>query len=70
MNIKTTTSHEIKFTVEAFWDEEGGMGTDQFGGEVDALAEAVKLLELAKVSGKLSKGLEWVIVGYVKTNVS
>lgn len=70
MNLKTTTSHTVIFTVESFWSEEGGMGHDTFGKAVDALPEALHLLELARASDQLAKGLDWVIVGNVKTVVS
>jgi hypothetical protein len=65
MKIQVTTSHTITFTVEAFWNEEGGMGQDQFGGEVKELAEAIRLLEMAKAHNAEP---DWVIVARVKTN--
>jgi len=67
MKITTTTDHDIRFTVEAFWGEEGGMGTDSFGSESLTLAEAVHTLELARAR---DAKVDWVIVGKVKTTVS
>ena len=64
MKITTSTSHNIIFTVEAFWDEEGGMGQDQYGDEVQELPEAIKLLELARVAKPKEK---WLIVCHVET---
>lgn len=64
MNLKTTTSHAITFTVEAFWDEEGGMGQDQYGEGVQELAQAVRLLELARIAQPKEP---WRIVADVKT---
>jgi hypothetical protein len=67
MNIKTTTSHTISFTVEAFWSEEGGMGQDQYGEPVQELPQALRLLELAQVAQSKTN---WVIVASVKTQVT
>lgn len=67
MKLQTTTSHTISFTVEAFWNEEGGMGQDQYGEAVDTLQQAVRLLELARVKDPKTN---WVIVCDVKTTVS
>jgi hypothetical protein len=67
MNIKIVTEHTVSFTVEAFWNEEGGMGQDSFGGVVKELPEAVHLLELAR---KHSPKTNWVIVGQVKTSIT
>ena len=67
MNIKTTTSHTIAFTVEAFWSEDGGMGQDQYGEAVQELSEAIRLLELARVA---TPDYDWKIVGEVKTTVA
>jgi hypothetical protein len=67
MQITTTTNHAIAFTIEAFWDEEGGMGRSQFGDSTQTLEEAVHLLEVARTQKKtlLPDGAEWVIVGNV-----
>ena len=64
MILKSTTSHTITFTVEAFWSEEGGMGSDSFGGECSDLVQAVHQLELARAHNAKT---DWVIVGKVKT---
>lgn len=66
MKISATTKHDISFTVEAFWNEEGGMGQDQFGDVVPELVAAVRLLELARVAHPKTN---WVIVGTVATTV-
>lgn len=67
MNIKTTTSHAITLTVEAFWSEEGGMGQDQYGEAVQELPQAIRLLELARVA---QPETDWKIVGDVKTTTA
>ncbi len=59
MKIQTTTTHEVTFTIESFWHEEGGMGHDQSGGDYNDLPQALRALEL--VHGQ-SKHPEWVIV--------
>jgi len=68
MNLTTKTSHVITFTVEAFWNEEGGMGSDTFGEPTGELPVAVRTLELARISGGIPKGVEWVIVADVKSS--
>lgn len=67
MKITTSTTHEIKFSVEAFWSEEGGMGQDSFGTESQTIADALHTLELARAHDP--KQL-WVIVGKVKTTTT
>ena len=62
MKITKKAIYEVSFTIEAFWDEEGGMGTDCFGPTVYTLEEAIHTLELAMASSKD----DWVIVGKVK----
>lgn len=64
MEIKTTTTHKIKFRIRAFWSEEGGMGEDSFGKEVNELPEALRLLELANAS---RPDENWMIVCDVDT---
>lgn len=66
MIIKTTISHSVSFTVQAFWHEEGGMGQDQYGEAVTELPQAIRLLELARVAQPKTN---WVIVADVKTVV-
>lgn len=67
MKIKTTTTHTVKFTVEYFEPNEGGMDSDQFGKEHDAIEEAIVTLELAKIAHPQT---DWVIVGRVKREVT
>lgn len=64
MDIKTTTTYNITFSVRAFWNEEGGMGEDWFGKPVSELPEAIHLLELARVS---QPNEDWIIACDVKT---
>lgn len=66
MNISITTSHTVVFTVQAFWDEEGGMGQDQYGKGVSELADAIRMVDLARIADPKR---EWVIVGTVTTSV-
>ena len=81
MKLTTTTEHNIKFTVESFWDEEGGMGHDQFGESVETLADAVALLDIARgggtkvgrtdyIAARNEPPMDWVIVARVETKVS
>jgi hypothetical protein len=66
MKITTTTSHDISFSVEAFWHEERGMGNHRFGGFVKELPDALRLLELAKATTH-EEFKKWVIVGTVES---
>lgn len=67
MTIKTTTSHTLTFAVEAFWSEEGGMGSDSYGQPTPDLPAAIRLLELARVEKPKT---DWVITIDVKTTTS
>lgn len=67
MKLTQTTEHEITFTVESFWSEEGGMGQNEYGKQVNTLEEAIHLLELARVAR--STNTEWIIVGRVATKI-
>lgn len=67
MKLSTTTHHAVTFTVKAFWPEEGGMGSDQYGESVQELAQAIRLLELARVAQPKT---DWKIVGEVKTTTA
>ncbi len=76
MIVSTTKTQTLTFTVEAWWAEEGGIGNDHFGSEVKTLAEALVLLELAKVKesyqsprGPHGPIVDWKIVVHVKTAV-
>lgn len=78
MSITTEIKTTITFKVEAFWNEEGGMGSDSFGGDYNTLEEAIFALHLAKAedakryAAKKKNGLkhiyqvEWIITGYMK----
>ena len=73
MKINLTTTHELTFAVEAFWNEEGGMGEDQFGKDVPTLEEALALLMQARATNaKTPPGHEipWIITIDVKTKHS
>ena len=52
MEISTTIKVKLTFKVEAFWSEEGGMGSDSFGGTCNTLEEALFNLHLAKADAK------------------
>ena len=66
MIVEKTTKHKAIFTVEMYWSEEDGMGTEQFGNEVDTIEEAIHLLEVANASQSQNEtanfGYEWIIV--------
>ena len=70
MKMQVTTTYELEFSVQAFWDEEGGMREESFGDPTNDLNDAIRLLELAKATKKLSYDLEWIIVCKVKTSVT
>lgn len=63
---KITTEHKITFQVKAFWNEEGGMGEEEFGPVVNDLPDAVQNLMLAKISKPKEP---WIIVAEVITSV-
>jgi hypothetical protein len=50
MNITVTTTHKITYQVYACWNEEGGMGSRDFGPECDRIEEAIVQLQLARSS--------------------
>jgi len=53
MNITTTTTHNLKFHVADFWNEEGGMGEATYGEQVETLEQAIEILKSAElVNGK------------------
>ncbi len=66
MTLQTTITHKLTFAVEAFWDEEGGMGRDEYGTDQSELSEAVRLLELARVAFPKTR---WIITCNVETVV-
>ena len=67
MKISKSTSYDIKFKVEYFEPQEGGMDNEQFGDTVDTLEEALHLLDLAKAQQTHPKDLsEWIITCEVK----
>lgn len=67
MEITKTTKHSITFSVEAHWNEEGGMGCDTFGNSVKTIEEAVELFDLACIS---SPSQDWFIMGTVEKTVA
>ena len=67
MELKTTITHKITFSIRYFHDSEGGMDTEQYGKDVDNIKEAVNLLLLANVA---RPDCNWMIVGNVQTVVS
>jgi hypothetical protein len=58
MKISNTINYNLTFKVEAFWDEEGGMGTEQYGASVSELTDALRILESAK---NTQPKLPWII---------
>jgi len=59
MKIRITVSHIVTFSVQAFWNEEGGMGHESFGKDCDDLYDALIQLELAKTN---APDIDWIIV--------
>jgi len=73
MKITTTTHHELTFTIEAFWAEEGGLGHEVFGSTVKTLEEAITLLGLARASTATqtqNDTNDWKIVIEVETKTT
>lgn len=66
MKTSHTVEHEIKFSVQYFYNQEGGMGNDKFGKSVDTLNEALHLITVANIERPSE---DWVIVGEVTTTV-
>lgn len=58
MELSTNITHTITFSIQAFWNEEGGMGQDTFGEDCGSLNEAVVLLDLAQIK---EPKLDWII---------
>lgn len=67
MKINIQSSYNITFGVQAFWNEEGGMGSDSFGKQCDNIQTALVQLELAQVA---EPNVEWIIVCGVEKQVS
>lgn len=67
MKLTKTTVHDITFSVEAFWDEEGGMGHECMVSGLQTLAEAVEAYERACLT---RSDLTWIIAADVSTKVS
>ena len=63
MKLTTTLIRKITFQVYACWNEEGGMGEEYFGKEVDTLEEAVINLDLAQ---RRDENQDW----FIKTTVT
>lgn len=66
MQLTTTVTHHIQFSVESFEANEGGMDHDTYGTFVESLPEAIRYLELAKTQYDKQ---EWLIVAHVSTKV-
>lgn len=66
MKFTTTTTHDIEFHVEYFENMEGGMDHNVYGKPVKELAQAISLLELARISDPKR---EWIITADVTTTV-
>lgn len=60
MKTRIMIEAEVKFTVEYFEPTEGGMDSDQFGGEFDTVEQALPTLREATLS---KPDREWLIVG-------
>ena len=68
MEITTKTTKTIKFQVYSCWSQEGGMGDDYFGDEVEDMKEALHLLEVAQQTQTCDA--PWFIMMTVKTTHS
>jgi len=73
MKLTKKATYIISFQVEAFWNEEGGMGSSTFGPTTNTLEDAIHQLELARSTDQVDKSTygdtPWVIVCYVTTEV-
>ena len=66
MIIESKVKRDIRFRVQAFWHEEGGMGEDEFpngGKPVATIEEALHRFVIAK---EMFPDTDWVIVGTVE----
>jgi hypothetical protein len=66
MKTSHTVEHNIKFSVQAFWNEEGGMDQTEFGGSVETLNEALHIFTVAQLQQPKEP---WIIVCDVTTKV-
>lgn len=67
MQIKTIKTHNVSFSIQAFWNEEGGMGDASYGRIVHELHEAIAMLELAQI---YDSKMNWIIVCDVETKIT
>ncbi len=64
MKIQIIKTHEVKYRVEYFEAQEGGMDCDSYGKTVETIEEAIVLLESAK---NTTSDCDWMITCEVKT---
>ena len=62
MKIKTTLEKTVTFSIEAYWNEEGGMGERVFVNGISSIEEAVVALDKANY---IQNDMDWIIVGRV-----
>ena len=67
MEIESTTTHTVTFTVESFVSAEGGMNHETYGNRCNALADAILLLRAAEV---MERDKDWVIVCNVQSSTT
>lgn len=58
MEISIKTTYKIKYKVEYFEAEEGGMDHDTFGKESHSLSDIINTLEIAN---KVHPDIDWII---------
>lgn len=71
MNVTTTTTHAITFSVIWTLNTEGGMDSGEFtGGHPRSLEEAMHMLEIAKASDSPTDRHDWHIRIDAETKVT
>lgn len=66
MKLKKTIEYDMKFAVEYFANQEGGMESEMFQHRmVETLEDAITLLEYAKITQPSD---DWIITVYVSDN--
>ncbi len=66
MKISVNKTVVVTFAVEAYWNEEGGMGYTEFANNISTLEEAINKLEVARSErSHLPNGVDWIITADV-----
>lgn len=58
MKITTTTTYDVKYKVEYYEDDHGGMTHESFGNSVSSIEEALEIWNIANIS---QSSYDWII---------